>query len=97
MQSSNKDLANEKLKSDGSDIRVVRGVTNPAEVTSQVEIFSFDSSATKIWFEINATALEAEEYFVYYGNERAQAPNYESKITSVSGTTDFTEAVLQRL
>ena len=81
-------ISSNKLNANGSDIRIVDNNMN--ELTIQVENATLNTNATRVWFEMNITNSSTETFHIYYGNSEAQYPSYPSRVTSVTGTVDFT-------
>jgi hypothetical protein len=80
-----------KMKADGSDIRIVNN--KGKAVRFQIEQSTLNTTQTGIWFDATVQSDNKAVYFIYYGNNQAQAVTFPSDIASnvSSGTTVTTK------
>lgn len=80
-----------KMKADGSDIRIVNN--KGKAVRFQVEQSTLNTTQTGIWFDATVQSDNKALYFIYYGNNQAQAASFPSDIASnvSNGTTVTTQ------
>jgi hypothetical protein len=66
-----------KMRSDCNDLRVI---LNDVEIPRQIGNSTCNTAATKIYVQVNTTANQKTNLYVYYGNPSASAPSYSTDL-----------------